>query len=275
MKFEYEWRDTPLHRMHPIAKIALLGCIGGLSSMWMDFRYCMVTAVIAMFLWYLGKAPKKWILIPLLFSIGTQWADFLVIAPFLGYSYKVLPREYAMQVILDLGYIPILNLHPVVTVGALWWLLRGVIAYYTTVLCALLLYYTTSIPDLVQYILKFKVPNIITFSIIATFRFFPVMTRLSSDSINSQRLRGWTSSRNPLKFIKRMIPLMLPVTRQFMRATDIVTLAVLNRAFGAYPKRPHKIIPFPTRDKIITIISIAAFAIGVYLTVTPPYYGNL
>jgi len=275
MKFEFEWRDTPLHRMHPVSKLALIASLGGVIGVWMDFRYSLVALAVILVLWFMGKTPRKWVYIPLFFALGTQWSSFFVSLPFIGISYKVLPLDYARTVILDLGYIPTIG-RAVYTYGSIWLFVNNTIKYFTVGLLALILYYSTSIPDLVQVLLKTRIPTIITFSIIATFRFFPVMTRLSSDVVNSQALRGWElKSRNPVKFVRMLYPLMTPICRQFLKSVDMVTLSVVNRAFGAYPKRPHKELKMSTMDKVITVVTPILFLLAYYLAITPPYYGNL
>jgi len=152
---------------------------------------------------------------------------------------------------------------------------RDFIRYYTVVTAALTMYYTTSIPNLSQVFLGFRVPSLITFALIATYRFFPVFIRLASDVVNSLRLRGWESSRNPVTFVKRIVPMMTPICRQFLVAVDQVNLSVVNRAFGAYPKRPHKNLPMTGKDWAVTIFPWILWTIAFYLVITPPYYGNL
>jgi energy-coupling factor transporter transmembrane protein EcfT len=73
-KFEFEWKDTPMHKMHPLAKLSLFVSLGGIVSAWMDWRYEIIVLCVALFLWYISKCPRSWIPIPLLFTIGTQWA---------------------------------------------------------------------------------------------------------------------------------------------------------------------------------------------------------
>ena len=274
-KFEYEHRDTWIHRMHPIPKLSLFSAIGAFASIWMDFRYSLVLSAVALVMWQMGKVPKAWKPFPFLFAMGTEWSAILLIVPFLGTSYKVLPLGYATTVLLDLGTIPILNLRAVYTYGSAWWIIRDFVRYWCVVSAALTMYYTTSIPNVAQVFLGFKIPPMITFALIATYRFFPVFIRLASDVVNSLRLRGWESSRNPITLTKRIIPMMTPVCRQFIVAVDMVNLSCVNRAFGAYPKRPHKRLPMTAMHWVITIVPWILWVIAFYLVITPPYWGNL
>jgi len=139
------------------------------------------------------------------------------------------------------------------------------------------LYYTTSIADIVQVFISFRLPNIIVFPFMAVFRFFPVMTRLSSDVKNAQILRGAKlSSWNPVTFVRRLLPLMYPIGRQFVRTNQIVTLSIVNRAFGANPIRIHKRLNMTAMDKVITVVSPIIFVVAFWLCITPPYYtGNI
>ena len=277
-KFEYEWKDTALHRMHPLAKIALIISLGGITSAWMDFRYSLVVLVIAIFFWYMAKCPSKWIRIPLLFVLGSQWSSLILKIPFqnLPGLYKVLPEEYALTPLLDLGQVPFIG-HMVYNYGSAWIFMNDLVKYFTLVSLSVVLYYSTSISDIVQVFISLRIPNIIVFPFMAVFRFFPVMTRLSSDVKNAQILRGAKlSSWNPVTFVRRLLPLMYPIGRQFVRTNLIVTLSIVNRAFNANPMRIHKHLRMTIVDKVVTIICPIIFVAFLYLAITPPYYlGNI
>jgi energy-coupling factor transporter transmembrane protein EcfT len=274
-KFEYEYRDTPIHRLHVVPKIVSILGLGGLFSAWLDPRFSVFLIAVALVIWNIAKVPRRWLLIPLLFVLGTQWATFFFSIPFVGHSYKVLPMEYATTTLFEVGYIPGVG-HAVYTVGSMWVFLAGIIKYFGVVTLAFILYYTTNIADLVQVFIKAKLPNSIILVVIVIFRFFPVMTKLGSDAINALRLRGWKGgSRNPVKMVRSLVPLLSTIAREYFVAVNMVTLAVTNRAFGAYRMQAYKELPMKVGDWILTVGALVVFTVGYYLAITPPYYGNL
>jgi energy-coupling factor transporter transmembrane protein EcfT len=189
--------------------------------------------------------------------------------------YKVLDPVWASKTFLDVGTVPVFG-HIAYTYGSILWWLGGNIKGFNITLLILTLSYTTNISEISHYLTKAKLPNMVTFTFFVVFRFMPVMMKLSTNVTNALTLRGWgMKSRNPLIFVREMYYLLYPMGRQFMRTTDIVTLAVVNRAFGANPIRPHKHLPLMTIHIVVSVLMWVFFGIVVYLSVTPPYYGNL
>ena len=275
-QFEYLHRDTPIHRMHCISKLVLLLTIASLGSIWMDPRYIILPFIFTLIIWYIAKIPKMWLAVPILFTLGTQWGMILFTYPFLEYSFRTLPPEYANQVLFDLGYIPTVG-HMVFTVGSVWYAISYTLKYFLTTAAAMLIYFTTRISDIVQYLLKFKkIPSTLIFSIIIIFKFVPVMTKLGYAATNAMQLRGWSAkTRNPVKFIKAMFPMLHIISRQFMVSVDMVSISLANRAFGVYPMVPWKEMPMKKLDYIIVIGCIISIVVAYYLAIVPPYIGNL
>ncbi|MEM3713394.1 MAG: energy-coupling factor transporter transmembrane protein EcfT [Nitrososphaeria archaeon] len=274
-QFEYLNIDSPIHRMHVISKFILIFSLAMLSNIWMDPRFIAIVLLIILALWFIAKIPKRWFIIPLLFSLGTQWAQLLFTYPFLSYSFKVLPSEYANQILFEIGYIPTVG-RAVYTIGSVWYFFAFTLRYFSVVSAAMMIYFTTPISDMVQYLLKFKkIPNSLIFSIIIIFKFFPVMSKLGAEAVNAMNLRGWSSSRNPVKFVKMMLPLLTIISKQFMIAVQMVSISLVNRAFGANPMVPHKNLPMAKKDYLIVISSLIAIITAYYLAITPPYIGNL
>jgi energy-coupling factor transporter transmembrane protein EcfT len=276
-KFEFEWRDSPIHKMHPIPKFMMIASLASISSIWMDPRYLIFMITLSTGLFLLAKAPLKWLWMPFLFSLGANWATFLTQVPFMTDPnlYKVYDPVWASLTFVNLGTVPIFG-HLAYTYGSLLWWLGRVMRFYTIAIFANTLYYTTNIAELIHYFTKLKLPKMVTFSFLVVFRFFPVMLKLSTEVTHAQTVRGWEmKSRNPVTFIKKMTILMYPVCRQFMRTTDVVTLSVVNRAFGANPIRPHKHWTVSKVNLAISVLLWVAFAVLFYFAANPPFIGNL
>ena len=278
-RFGYVWQDTPLHRLHPLVKISLFFSLGGVATAWMDFRYSLVILCFSLILWWVGKVPRNLLKIPAFMAFGTSWLGFFLFLPFQAVRpgvFKVLPREYAMTVILDLGVIPTIG-RAMYTYGSLWLFANGLIKQFALMSLTIVMAYTTSTSDITQLFLKLGMPNIISFSFAAALRFFNVMAKMSSEIVNAQRLRGWNSktSRNPIKFVRQMTPTMLAIGTQFIGATNIVTMSVVNRGFGANRMRPHRDLSLSMVDMILTMLLLSVYGVAYYLSIMPPYFGNL
>ena len=278
LKFEYEWRDTIFHRMHPITKGVIGGCLTGIISNWLDPRYIFIGFLIALVMYYTGKVPMKWFIIFILFTIGWVPRDIIFKLPFYNDPaiYKVLDPDYATTVLWDFGDVPFLNIHASYTMGSIWLGVSIILKQFTLVMLVAWLYYTVSIANLLQVLLKLRTPHILVFNLMVAYRFSPIIVRGGSDIVNAQKLRGWKKpGRNPLAFVKIMLPMVYPLIIQFMRSVDMVTLGVVNRAFGANPMKPFKILKWPLYEKILCIIMILLYLALWYLVLNPPYFGNI
>jgi len=276
MKFQYEWRDTPLHRMHPLSKIVIFFSIGTVFSSWMDFRYSLIGLLASLILWRISRVPRDWSKI-LLATIGAGWIGIVLWLPFQVRPriFKVLPEEYALTPLLDLGTIPHLG-RAVYTYGTVWIYLNSVIKGATMMTLSMILIYTTSPSDVTQMLLKWRVPNAVSFSFITFFRFSRVFSKAATNIVNSYRLRGWEgiTSRNPIKFVRQMTPVMKAIGLQFIMTTNMLTLAVANRGFGTQ-RMPHKDLRLTTAEKTVMSASIVVGLTLFLLCVFPPYLGNI
>jgi energy-coupling factor transporter transmembrane protein EcfT len=275
-KIEYEWRDTPIHKMHVIPRMSMIAALSSIASLWMDPRYLMVMLIVAVALVLLAKVPPFWLWLPVIL-LGSSWMGLITSVPFMTNQnlYKVLDPTWASVAFLDLGNVPVFG-HVAYTRGSLIWWFGGILRRTIITLLTMTLYYTTNIAEISHYLTKAKLPTMVSFSFFVTFRFIPVMMKLSSDITSSQKARGWEmKTRNPVTFIRKMYFLMYPIGRQFMKTTDIVTLSVVNRAFGANPIRPHKHWSIKTSNIILSVLMLASFFVVFYLSATPPFYGNL
>ena len=277
MKFEYEWRNTVLHRMHPLAKITLFFSIGTVLSAWMDFRYSLIGLLFALTLWRMGEIPKGWSKVLLATAIA-GWTSIVLWLPFQSVPrvYKVLPEDYAMMTILDLGTVPYIG-RAIYTYGTVWIYLNSLIKSATMMSLSLILIYTTSPSDVTQILLKFGVPNAVSFAFMTFFRFSRIMSRAAGVIVNSHRLRGWegAKTRNPVKFIRQIVPVMRGIGLQFITTTNSIAVAITNRGFGGGRRVPHKILTLSATERMIMVISVLVSAAVYLLCIFPPYLGNI
>lgn len=291
-KFEYEYQDTFMHKMHPVTKFGIFVSISIACSCFLNPIYTVVPIAIGRFLWWKAKVPNSWNLIPIIWIVISNINPFGAITttyPFMFNPglYRVAdPIIYGWLHLWDINFLtyPLLRLDippiiqqifgmPALAIycpGALLHWLNAIMAQFGTSAMATSLYYSTSIPDLVQFLLKYKMPNLIIFPVVTIFRFFPVLSELSSQIVNSQTLRGLPlTSRNPYTMMKRMTNLMEPIGRTFIKTNDLITIAVVNRAFGAGQMVPHREQVWPLYEKVLVVVFLVV-AVGSFLLATGP-----
>ena len=86
------------------------------------------------------------------------------------------------------------------------------------------------------------------------------------DLYTAQKLRGWAApkTRNPIKKIRAVVPLMIPLARYTIKCVDVITLSVQNRGFGAGRVTGMKPLSLKTVDKIALFAGVAVFALMMY-----------
>jgi energy-coupling factor transporter transmembrane protein EcfT len=83
----------------------------------------------------------------------------------------------------------------------------------------------------------------------------------------AQSLRGWTAeTRNPIKRIALVRPLLIPVTRYVMQSIDMMTMSSANRGFGIGPVMPTTSFEFTPLDRFISIAAILLATVAICLT---------
>jgi len=279
VKFEYEYQDTPLHNMHPVTKLGIFMGLAAGFTVWLNPIYSIIPLVLSQYLWSVGKVPGNWRWIPLFWFIVTNinpMGSLTMSIPFLWQTsmYRFddplifgtgilnaawmgtpfLEFKVPDWIAYNLGLPGVGKFTPV----ALMTWLHTSINNWGLAAMATTLFYTTSVPDIVQFMLKLKVPMVIVFPLVTIFRFFPVLSEYVSQIINSQTLRGVSfQSKNPFTMLNRLPPLMEPIGRVFMKTTESITISVVNRAFGATYMSPHREMPWKNNEKIIVAICVS------------------
>jgi energy-coupling factor transporter transmembrane protein EcfT len=266
---EYRWEDTFLHRMNPIAKLAILGGVMSYAPLVWDLRILLIFGAIGLFMVWKAKIPRFWFYPLLLFVIVRAWAGFIG-----GLSqtqeglFRHLPYELTSIAAFTITVPP--NLTYGVTLGGLIWAMAITLQTPVTVLFAYSFIYTTGLGDLIQSLSKFKVPQSLLYIIMVGYRFVPYMWRMTMDIIHAQQLRGWAvDSKNPVKIAKKLSPIAYPIARQVLSIIDDVTVSSQVRAFGS-----GKIVAAPRlkmkgHEKLIAILAIAIFGTLFYLMFLP------
>jgi len=257
---EYESRDTFLHRgLHPFTKMMAVVSIMAVSGLWWDPRYLAVLVVPLLAFIYISKIPVRWFRIVLL-AVVTALYPVSVTA--LGQTnpgiYKVLDPVWATTPLLvtTLPVFGTIGLTP----GGLMWLLGVEIRTVLMASYAFVFIYTTSMAQVTDTLLSLKVPNPVVFVIAIVYRLIPDLSRVVENILSAQRLRGWKLMHwNPVKMIRRAVPLMNPLMRRVAIMVEQITLATQVRGFGAGKPTPTQGISLKLLDYAVLAVAAALF----------------
>jgi energy-coupling factor transport system permease protein len=131
------------------------------------------------------------------------------------------------------------------------------------------LLHTTTLSDIVSVMSKLKMPFPAILMMTVALRFVPELVSRIRIVQRAQSLRGWTSdTKNPIKRIRLLAPLLIPVTRYVTRSVDVMTMSSANRAFGLGKVTAVQSFEFDTLDLVISIASGVLIVVGLVLTFT-------
>lgn len=257
---EYESRNTFLHRgLHPFTKMIAVVCIMAVSGLWWDPRYVVWLVLPLVVFIYISKIPLRWFRIVLL-AVVTGLYPVAVTA--LGQTdpgiYKVLDPQWATTPLL-VTTLPIAG-RVGVTPGGLMWLAAVELRTILMASYAFVFIYTTSMAQVTDTLLALKVPNPIVFVIAIVYRLIPDLSRVVENILSAQRLRGWKLLHwNPVKMIRRAVPLMNPLMRRVAIMVEQITMATQVRGFGAGKPTPTQEIRLKAIDYAVVVLAAALF----------------
>jgi energy-coupling factor transporter transmembrane protein EcfT len=265
---EYETRDTFLHKgLHPLSKIVAILAILILSGFWWDPRYLVLLLIPAVILVYISKIPLYWFSVVLL-AVVTSLYPVSITA--LGQTdpgiYKVLNPAWATTPILTYKF-PIAGVLGI-TPGGLMWL--GAVELRTIIMATyvFVFIYTTSLAQVTDTLLAFHVPSPVVFVIAIVYRLIPDLSRVVENILSAQRLRGWQLvDWNPVKIVRRAIPLMNPLMRRVAILVEQITLATQIRGFGSGRPTATRSIELKWVDYLVISIVSVLFVFACYMLI--------
>jgi energy-coupling factor transport system permease protein len=149
-----------------------------------------------------------------------------------------------------------------VTISKLWFAMNQVIRILSMALPAILIPYTID-PNI--YGTTFKrmgVSDKVSFTMDLAFRFLPTFARDLTITMDAQRARGYEMDKlkgGLIAKIRRLAPLIIPVTMQSTVTGEEVIDAMDLRAFGTFPRTWLKNLKYAPRDYFIIGLGVAIF----------------
>ncbi len=266
--FQYEFHDTAVHRLTPISKLVLFGAFLIMAGVYLDPRVKIPMLVILWVLLAIAKMPFRpyrgiLVIASIAVMVGQSYTAVLMVNP--DY-FKVYDRDWVSTVILELlpPDFPIFG-RAAITYGAILYLISFPLQVIPVILTVAGLLHTTSLSEIVSVLSRLRMPFPVIFMTTVALRFVPEIVEKLRLIQRAQSLRGWTmETRNPIKKIAMMKPILVPITRSVIRSVDIISMSSKNRAFGLGPVTVMASFEMKTIDYIVTIGISILTVVGLY-----------
>jgi energy-coupling factor transport system permease protein len=266
--FQYEFHDTAVHRLTPLSKLVLFGAFLIMAGVYLDPRVKIPMLVILWILLALAKMPFRpyrgiLVIASIAVMVGQSYTAVLMVNP--DY-FKVYDRDWVSIVILELlpPDFPIFG-RAAITYGAILYLISFPLQVIPVILTVAGLLHTTSLSEIVSVLSRLRMPFPVIFMTTVALRFVPEIVEKLRLIQRAQSLRGWTmETRNPIKKITRLKPILVPITRSVIRSVDVISMSSKNRAFGLGPVTVMASFEMKTVDYIVTIGISLLTVVGLY-----------
>ena len=261
--WKYRPRDTFIQRLDPRTRFILLGCIIfalTIPEIW-DYRILIPLFLFSLTQFLMARIEWKDIRRPLFFI-------FILVFFIVGLNGLLSGRGGPSSVndpnspILFQALIPGTTWGLTVTISKLWFAMSQVIRILTMALPAILIPYTMD-PNI--YGTTFKQLNAsdkVAFTIDLAFRFLPTFARDLTITMDAQRARGYEMDKlkgGLAAKIRKLAPLIIPVTMQSTVTGEEVIDAMDLRAFGTNQRTWLKKLEYQARDYFVIGLGLAIF----------------
>jgi energy-coupling factor transporter transmembrane protein EcfT len=266
--FQYEYHRTPIHHLNPLSKLLLFGTYLIFSGLYLDpwVKFPMILSLLLI----LGVArmpfrPYWGIMLIASFAVmvGQSYTAVLMVDP---EYFKIYSREWVSRVILELtpSDFPIFG-RAAITYGALLYLISFPLQVIPVILSVAGLLHTTSLSEIVSVLSRLRMPFPVIFMTTVALRFVPEIVDRLRLIQRAQSLRGWTlETRNPIKKITLLRPLLVPLTRSVIRSVDVISMSSKNRAFGLGPVTIMASFEMKKADYAVCLTTIILTILGIY-----------
>ena len=261
--WKYRPRNTFIQRLDPRTRFIFLACIIfalTIPEIW-DYRILVPLFLLSLAQFLMARIEWRDIRRPLFFI-------FILVFFIVGLNGLLSGRGGPSSVndpnspILFQALIPGTTWGLTVTVSKLWFAMSQVIRILTMALPAILIPYTID-PNIYGTTFKqLRVSDKVAFTMDLAFRFLPTFTRDLSITMDAQRARGYEMDKlkgGLIAKIRRLAPLIIPVTMQSTVTGEEVIDAMDLRAFGTAPRTWLKKLEYAPRDYLVIGLGVAIF----------------
>jgi energy-coupling factor transport system permease protein len=274
--WKYRPRNTIIQRLDPRARLIFLACLFAsfaIAQIW-DIRLLLPLFALSLTLYFLARIEWQ--------DIKRAWAFILVLVVFIvGINALIAGRGGPTEVLQE--HSPVLLQTPTlhipgtpwsititITVVKAFFAVTQIVRMLTMAILAIPIPYTM---DPAVYGVSFRrmgLPDKASFTMDLAFRFIPTLGRDFAITVDAQRARGYEveSLRGGLiSRLRRLAPLIVPVTMQAIVGGEEVVDAMDLRAFGVRPRTWLRELHYERRDYIFIGLGVAILVASIVLRV--------
>lgn len=246
-------RDTWVHRLDPRTKMFLLIGAFVLTFTFLDPLYEIVVLAVVLLFGYWAKALE---------NLRRIWFILLTVALI----------TIVVWSIVGAGETPLFLF---VELEAVLYGVSIALRLDTTIITAMIFISTTRNEEVAIGLVKLGIPYRFAFAVSTALRLVPTIASTGYTISQAQRSRGLDlESGNILQRIRKYVPLLVPVFVTTLRSTNVFSMALESKGFGAGGKRTFYLqTAMDRRDAVVLIVFVAILAAAIALRVAG--YGEL
>ena len=251
--FLYLDRDTWVHRLDPRTKMVLLIGAFVLAFLFVNPLYGLVVLAIVLAFGYAAKS---------LINLKRIWFILFMIAVMTIILWSIFAG----------GKTPLFLF---VEREALLYGIGAALRVDVMIIAGMIFLSTTRNEEIATGLVKLGIPYRFAFAISTALRLVPTIAATGSTIGQAQRSRGLDlDSGNVIRRIRKRIPLLIPVFVSTIRSTNVFSMALESKGFGASPTRTYFLrLEMTKRDKLVLVVFAVLLSAAIALRVTG--YGAL
>jgi energy-coupling factor transport system permease protein len=233
-------RDTWIHRLDPRTKMFLLVGMFALPFVFLDPLYELAVLVLVLFFGYLARVLE---------NLRRIWFILVTIAVFTIILWSVFGS----------GETPLFLF---VEWEALLYSISMALRINITIIAGMIFLSTASNEEITTGLARLGIPYRFAFAVSTALRLVPTIAATGSTISQAQRSRGLDlESGNILERIRKYVPLLVPVFISTIRSTNVFSMALESKGFGAGSGRTFFLrISFGWRDVLVLVAFVALLA---------------
>jgi energy-coupling factor transport system permease protein len=253
--------ESPIHRLNAKVKLAILLCVFILVLLFSDPLYIIPISAVILALWFMSNLPAR-----LLY----QFMRYFLIAGVFMFIIQALfyPGEHSVFRIS--GPIPWLGFSGYVSLEGIKVGIAILLRLFSIIILAPMIVMTTPIPDILVNLNDLKVPYSLSFILTTAMSLMPTIEDEAFTIREAQIARGSQVFEKGKFFekLKAFAALMIPLAISTFRDSQMLSIAINSRGFGAPVKRTFlresRLRPV---DYGILVVTFIALGVGLYLRI--------
>lgn len=236
--FKFRKLDTPLHRMDPRSKFALLVGFFALALMFTNLVALAAVFLTQLPLIFAAKCAKRWL---------KTMKGAAVFAALIFAMNFITGASFAFSLAMTVRFLALVSSFSI-------------------------FFMTTSPDDLGLALEQMKVPYALTFTFTTAIRLVPTMAVDAQTVVDAQKSRGLELEKgNILKRVRNYVPILIPLIVSAIRRSMELAEALESRGFGASKRRePYAVLKMGRGDYAALCLTALLLAFGVYASLYLP-----